>query len=65
MADDFIEMLEMALKNNMSLKAAKIVFGAHECMFFGHILDEHCERAAEHNLAPIAKMVAPQNKSEL
>ena len=65
LADDFIEMLELADRNNMSLKASKTVFGATECMFFGHILDKDGKRAAEHNLCPISKMVAPENKSEL
>ena len=65
MADDFIELLEMADKNNMLLKGSKTVLGAMECMFFGHILDKHGKRAAGHNLCPIEKMVAPTNKSEL
>ena len=58
-------MLEMADKNNLSLKAGKTIFGAKQCIFFGHILDEHGERATEHNLTPIEKMVAPTDKSEL
>ena len=33
LADDFIEMLEMALKNNMSLKASKTSFGEKEAMY--------------------------------
>jgi len=65
LADDFIEMLELADNNNMSLKASKTIFGAKECMFFGYILDKNGKRAARHNLCPIKKMVAPQNKSEL
>ena len=48
----------------MSLKASKTIFGAKECMFFCHILDEHGKRAAGHNLCPIEKMGAPANKSE-
>jgi hypothetical protein len=65
MADDFVELLEMADRNNMSLKASKTIFGTTECMFFGHILNEDGKRAADHNLDPIVKMVAPTNKSEL
>ena len=65
LADDFIEMLELADRNNMSLKASKTIFGAKECMFFGYILDKDGKRAAGHNLCPIRKMVAPENKSEL
>lgn len=65
LADDFIEHLDMALKNNMSLKAGKTVFGSDQCMFFGYILDKDGQRAAEHNLSPIEKMVAPRDKSEL
>ena len=65
LADDFIEMLELALKNNMSLKASKTSFGEKEAMFFGHILDKDGSHAAEHNMTPIEKMVAPEDKSEL
>ena len=65
LADDFLEMLAMADKHNMSLKASKTIFGSKDAMFFGHILDEHGSRAAEHNLSPIEKMVAPEDKSEL
>ena len=55
LADDFIEILEMADKNNMSLKASKTVFGSESAMFFGHILDKDGSRSADHNLTPIEK----------
>ena len=34
LADDFVEMLAMAHKHNMSLKAGKTMFGVKEAMFF-------------------------------
>ena len=49
----------MTDKHNMSLKASKTVFESKSVMFFGYILDEYGSRAAEHNLTPIEKMVAP------
>jgi len=41
------------------------VFESKSAMFSGHILDKDGSMAAEHNLTPIQKMVAPENKSEL
>ena len=59
LADSFIEHLEMAQKENWSLKASKTYFGYPESQFFGYTLNEHGSRAAEHNLTPIEQMVAP------
>ena len=65
LANSFIAMVEMANKNDMSLKASKTFFGAPEADFWGHTLDKDGHRAAIHNLDPIRKMVAPENISEL
>ena len=58
-------MIEMADKNDMSLKASKTFFGSPEADFWGHTLDKDGHRAAIHNLDPIQKMVPPENISEL
>lgn len=58
-------MLQITSKNNTSLKVNKTVFGSKECVFFGFILNEHGQQAAEHNMTPIEKIVAPEDKSEL
>ena len=65
LAKSFVAMVEMADKNNMSLKASKTFFGSPEADFWGHTLDKDGHRAAIHNLDPIAKMVAPNDVSEL
>ena len=58
-------MVELADKNNMSLKASKTFFGSPEVDFWGHTLDKDGHRAAIHNLAPIKKLVAPSIIKEL
>ena len=65
LAKSFIAMIEMADKNDMSLKASKTFFGSPEADFWGHTLDKDGHRAAIHNLDPIQKMVPPENISEL
>ena len=65
LAQSFIAMVELADKNNMSLKASKTFFGSPEADFWGHTLDKDGHRAAIHNLAPIKKLVAPSNIKEL
>ena len=65
LAKSFIAMVEMADKNNMSLKASKTFFGAPDADFWGHTMDKSGHRAAIHNLDPISKMVAPNDVSEL
>ena len=55
LAKSFIAMIEMADKNDMSLKASKTFFGSPEADFWGHTLDKDGHRAAIHNLDPIQK----------
>jgi hypothetical protein len=65
LAKSFIALIEMANKNNMSMKASKTFFGSPDAEFWGHTLDKDGHRAAIHNLEPIRIMVAPSNVSEL
>ena len=65
LAKYFIAMIEMAHRNNISLKASKTLFGSPEANFWGHILNKDRHRAAIDNLDPIAKIVAPTDVSEL
>ena len=58
-------MVEMADKNNISLRASKTFFGSPEADFWGHGTDKDGHRAAINNLDPISKMVAPTDVSEL
>lgn len=57
-------MVEMADKNDMSLKASKTFFGGPKADFWGHTMDKDGHRAGIHNLDPISKMVAPTDVSE-
>lgn len=61
----FVAVLEMMDENNMSLKPSKTVFGAKEMEFFGYVLNEQGNKQAEHNLAPIQRITAPQSVEEL
>ena len=65
LAKSFIALIEMANKNNMSMKASKTFFGSPDAEFWGHTLNKDGHRAAIHNLEPIRSMVAPSNVSEL
>ena len=58
-------MVDMASKNDMSLKASKTCFGFPESDCWGHTLSKDGRRSAIHNLAPIKKMVTPWDVSEL
>ena len=58
-------MVEMADKNNMSLKASKTCFGQPEADFWRHTLSKDGHRSALHNLVSIKKMVAPVDASDL
>ena len=61
LAQSFIAMIELADKNNMSLKASKTFFGSPEADFWCHLLDKDGHRAGIHNLAQIKILVAPPN----
>ena len=65
LAASFIEHLEMADKNNMSFKASKTCFGTNEVEFYGRTINAEGVRYADHNLAPIERMVAPTDQSQL
>ena len=65
LAKSFIAMVEMADKNNMSLKASKTHFGNPSADFWGHTLDKDGHRAAIHNLEPIKNLIAPVDVPEL
>ena len=55
----------MAHAENMSFKAKKTVFGAPSAEFWGQTLDVEGSRQADHNMAPLERMVAPKDQSEL
>mgnify|MGYP000868561862 FL=1 len=61
----FVQFLDLCVENNWSLAAHKTVFGAAKCDFFGHTLSAAGVQMADHQLAPIERMVAPQDISEL
>ena len=61
----FKEMVELADKNNMSLKPSKTCFGTREVEFYGRVINKEGVRHAEHNLAPIERMCPPTDISEL
>ena len=65
LAHSFIAMVELADKNNMSLKATKTFFGSSRAEYWGHTLDKDGHRTAIHNLSPIRKLIALTNVSEL
>ena len=65
LATGCIEHLARAHAENMSFKAKKTVFGAPSGEFWGHTLDVEGSRQADHNMAPLERMVAPKDQSEL
>ena len=65
LVQSFREHVEMANKNNMSLKASKTCFGVREVEFYGRTISREGIRHADHNLAPFEQMVAPRDISEL
>ena len=60
----FIAMVEMASKNDMSLKTSNMCFGLPRADFEGYTLSKDGQRSAIHNLASIKRIVAPSNVSE-
>ena len=65
LVQSFREHVEMADKNNMSLKPSKTCFGVREVEFYGRVINKDGVRHADHNLTPIERMVPPMDISEL